>query len=164
MASWRSMTKIAGSGSGFISQRHKSVDPDPDPWLGRWCPPTLSLVERNMPRGTPITPLIIVTNPKMSATLQNNNLLIIGVCVDQDYQFIFSIFAGSWSASQFPGPVDPDSRPYPARYWIDIKVCTIFANLNLISFNSLPLTYDTGTIFSLEKLKILLKSCCSPRM
>jgi hypothetical protein len=25
------MTKIAGSGSGFISQRHGSADPDPDP-------------------------------------------------------------------------------------------------------------------------------------
>ncbi len=33
MASWRSMTKIAGSGSasGSISQRHGSADPDPDP-------------------------------------------------------------------------------------------------------------------------------------
>ncbi len=29
MASWRSLTKIAGSGS--ISQRHGSEDPDPDP-------------------------------------------------------------------------------------------------------------------------------------
>ncbi len=29
MASWKSMTKIAGSGS--ISQRHGSSDPDPDP-------------------------------------------------------------------------------------------------------------------------------------
>ncbi len=25
------MTKIAGSGSGFISQRHGSADPDPNP-------------------------------------------------------------------------------------------------------------------------------------
>ncbi len=31
MASWRSMTKIAGSASGSISQRHGSADPDPDP-------------------------------------------------------------------------------------------------------------------------------------
>ncbi len=37
LASWRSMTKIAGSrsgseyGSGSISQRHWSADPDPDP-------------------------------------------------------------------------------------------------------------------------------------
>ncbi len=31
LASWRSMTKIAGSGSGSISQRHGSADPDPDP-------------------------------------------------------------------------------------------------------------------------------------
>ncbi len=31
MASWRSMTKIEGSGSGSISQRHESADPDPDP-------------------------------------------------------------------------------------------------------------------------------------
>ncbi len=45
--SWRSMIKIAGSGSGSISQRHESADPDPhqnvmEPqhWLllcvGRW--------------------------------------------------------------------------------------------------------------------------------
>jgi hypothetical protein len=27
----RSMTKIAGSGSGLISQRNGSADPDPDP-------------------------------------------------------------------------------------------------------------------------------------
>jgi hypothetical protein len=27
----RSMTKIAGSGSESISQRHESADPDPDP-------------------------------------------------------------------------------------------------------------------------------------
>ncbi len=31
LASWRSMTKIAGSGSGSISQRHGSADPDPNP-------------------------------------------------------------------------------------------------------------------------------------
>ncbi len=33
LASWRSMTKIAGSGSGSgsISQKHGSADPDPDP-------------------------------------------------------------------------------------------------------------------------------------
>ncbi len=31
MTSWRSMTKIAGSGSRSISQRHGSADPDPDP-------------------------------------------------------------------------------------------------------------------------------------
>ncbi len=35
LASWRSMTKIAGSGSasgsGSITQRHGSADPDPDP-------------------------------------------------------------------------------------------------------------------------------------
>ncbi len=33
LASWRLMTKIAGSGfaSGSISQRHGSADPDPDP-------------------------------------------------------------------------------------------------------------------------------------
>ncbi len=33
LASWRSMTKIAGSGSasGSISQMHGSADPDPDP-------------------------------------------------------------------------------------------------------------------------------------
>ncbi len=31
LASWRSMTEIAGSGSGSISQRHGSADPDPDP-------------------------------------------------------------------------------------------------------------------------------------
>ncbi len=30
LASWRSMTKKAGSGSGSISQRHGSADPDPD--------------------------------------------------------------------------------------------------------------------------------------
>ncbi len=29
LASWRSMTKIAGSGSSFISKRHGSVDPGP---------------------------------------------------------------------------------------------------------------------------------------
>jgi hypothetical protein len=29
LASWRSMAKIAGSGSGSISQRHGSADPDP---------------------------------------------------------------------------------------------------------------------------------------
>ncbi len=44
MASWSSMTKIAGSGS--ISQRHGSADPDPDPDPHQnvmdpqhWCPP-----------------------------------------------------------------------------------------------------------------------------
>ncbi len=31
LVSWRSMTKIAGSQSGSISQRHGSADPDPDP-------------------------------------------------------------------------------------------------------------------------------------
>lgn len=31
---------------------------------------TLSFVERNMPRGTPMTPDIIVTKPKMRATLK----------------------------------------------------------------------------------------------
>jgi hypothetical protein len=31
LASWRSMTKIAGSGSGSSSQRQGSADPDPDP-------------------------------------------------------------------------------------------------------------------------------------
>jgi hypothetical protein len=31
LASCRSMTKIAGSESGSISQRHGSVDPDPEP-------------------------------------------------------------------------------------------------------------------------------------
>ncbi len=31
LACWRSMTKIAGSGSGSISQKHGSEDPDPDP-------------------------------------------------------------------------------------------------------------------------------------
>ncbi len=30
LASWRSMTKIAGSGSGSTSQKHGSEDPDPD--------------------------------------------------------------------------------------------------------------------------------------
>jgi hypothetical protein len=31
LASWRSMMKLAGSGSGYISQMHGSADPDPDP-------------------------------------------------------------------------------------------------------------------------------------
>ncbi len=31
LASWRSMKKIAISGSGSIGQRHGSADPDPDP-------------------------------------------------------------------------------------------------------------------------------------
>ncbi len=62
MASWKCMTKIAGSGSGSSSQRHGSADPDPhqnvmDPqhgyvltvyavlWYGRY--PTVSRVRRN---------------------------------------------------------------------------------------------------------------------
>ena len=31
LASWRSLMKIAGYGSGSISQRHRSADPHPDP-------------------------------------------------------------------------------------------------------------------------------------
>ncbi len=59
LASWRSMTKIAGSGSGSISQRHGSADPDPDPPQNvmdpqHWLPgtyllsPTFSLVLQNL--------------------------------------------------------------------------------------------------------------------
>ncbi len=36
LASWRSMTKIAGAGSGSISQRHESADPDPEPDPDPW--------------------------------------------------------------------------------------------------------------------------------
>ncbi len=70
-----------------------------------WCPPTLSLVERNMPSGTPITPLIIVTNPKMRATLQNNNLLSIGVCGS-------GLSVGFLPVPDPHGPANPDSQPY----------------------------------------------------
>ncbi len=50
LASWRSMTKIAGSGSGSISQRYGSADPDPhknimDP--EHWCQLTKRFTHSN---------------------------------------------------------------------------------------------------------------------
>ncbi len=53
LAFWRSMRKIAGSGSESISQRHGSANPDPDPhqnsehWLERYlivCKTFMSLM------------------------------------------------------------------------------------------------------------------------
>ncbi len=78
LPSWRSLTKIAGSGSGLASQGHGSADPDPDPyqnvtdpqhWSTRkaWC--TWKVVKD--------TPLVLVVSVWIDAgeALSLNDLL-----------------------------------------------------------------------------------------